>query len=85
MMFSSEGLNQISALIIYFFCIFIGYLALLEDPEFTELVLHEYRTAINLTEQFAALAAIAQIPGKTRDDALADFYSKWQRDFLVSL
>ncbi|CAK9156615.1 unnamed protein product [Ilex paraguariensis] len=48
-----------------------------------ELALQEYRTATNMTEQFAALAAIAQKPGKTRDDVLADFYSKWQHDFLV--
>lgn len=38
-----------------------------------------------MTEQFAALAAIAQNPGKTRDDVLADFYGKWQHDFLVNL
>ncbi|KAF7828257.1 puromycin-sensitive aminopeptidase isoform X1 [Senna tora] len=61
----------------------IGYLACLEDPETTDLVLHEYKTATNMTEQFAALAAIAQNPGKTRDDVLADFYGKWQHDFLV--
>ncbi|XP_059661811.1 puromycin-sensitive aminopeptidase-like [Cornus florida] len=61
----------------------LGYLASLEDPEFTELALHEYKTATNMTEQFAALAAIAQNPGKTRDEVLADFYSKWQNDFLV--
>ncbi|KAI7994084.1 Puromycin-sensitive aminopeptidase [Camellia lanceoleosa] len=61
----------------------LGYLASLDDPELTELALHEYRTATNMTEQFAALAAIAQNPGKARDDVLADFYSKWQHDFLV--
>ncbi|KAK7836579.1 puromycin-sensitive aminopeptidase [Quercus suber] len=59
------------------------YLASLEAPEYTELALQEYRTATNMTDQFAALAAIAQNPGKTRDDVLADFYSKWQHDFLV--
>ncbi|THG09453.1 hypothetical protein TEA_007332 [Camellia sinensis var. sinensis] len=63
----------------------LGYLVSLNDPELTELALHEYRTATNMTEQFAALAAIAQNPGQTRDDVLADFYSKWQHDFLVSL
>nr|GMC98091.1 puromycin-sensitive aminopeptidase isoform X4 [Ipomoea batatas] len=36
-----------------------------------------------MTEQFAALVAIDQQPGKTRDDVLADFYVKWQHDFLV--
>ncbi|KAM7491420.1 hypothetical protein LguiA_034341 [Lonicera macranthoides] len=61
----------------------LAYLASLEDKELTELALNEYKTATNMTEQFAALAAIAQIPGKTRDDALADFYDKWQHDFLV--
>ncbi|XP_010275649.1 PREDICTED: puromycin-sensitive aminopeptidase-like isoform X2 [Nelumbo nucifera] len=61
----------------------LAYLASLEDMEFTELALHEYRSATNMTEQFAALAAIAQNPGKTRDDVLADFYSKWEHDYLV--
>ena len=37
-----------------------------------------------MTDQFAALAAIAQKPGITRDDILADFYSKWQHDYLVN-
>ncbi|OMO86030.1 Peptidase M1, alanine aminopeptidase/leukotriene A4 hydrolase [Corchorus capsularis] len=53
------------------------------DPEITKLALHEYNTATNMTEQFAALAAIAQNSGKAHDDVLADFYSKWHHDFLV--
>ncbi|KAL1326539.1 hypothetical protein HN51_036649 [Arachis hypogaea] len=61
----------------------LAYLACLEDQEYTDLALHEYKTATNMTEQFAALAAIAQNPGKTRDDILHDFYGKWQHDFLV--
>uniref|UniRef100_A0A6N2L5W5 Puromycin-sensitive aminopeptidase n=1 Tax=Salix viminalis TaxID=40686 RepID=A0A6N2L5W5_SALVM len=61
----------------------LAYLASLEDRELTELALHEYKTATNMTEQFAALAAIAQNPGKTRDEVLADFYTKWQDDYLV--
>ncbi|KAL4331811.1 hypothetical protein GQ457_07G008750 [Hibiscus cannabinus] len=61
----------------------LAYLASLEDPEITELALHEYNTATNMTDQFAALAAIAQKPGKTRDDVLADFYSKWKHEYLV--
>lgn len=63
----------------------VAYLASLEHEELTELALHEYKSATNMTEQFAALAAIAQNPGKTRDDVLADFYNKWQHDFLVNL
>ncbi|GAV76097.1 Peptidase_M1 domain-containing protein/DUF3458 domain-containing protein, partial [Cephalotus follicularis] len=61
----------------------LAYLASLEDPQFSELALNEYKSASNMTEQFAALAAIGQNPGKVRDDILADFYSKWQHDFLV--
>ncbi|KAK9067970.1 hypothetical protein SSX86_012081 [Deinandra increscens subsp. villosa] len=61
----------------------LGYLASLEDEEITELVLQEYKTATNMTDQFSALAAIAQKPGKARDDVLADFYNKWQHDYLV--
>lgn len=61
----------------------LAYLGSLEGQEFTSLALNEYKAATNMTEQFAAMAALAQIPGKTRDDVLADFYSKWQHDFLV--
>ncbi|KAL8263843.1 hypothetical protein R6Q59_021973 [Mikania micrantha] len=61
----------------------LGYLASLEDEEITELLLHEYKTATNMTDQFAALVAISQKPGKARDDALADFYNQWQHDNLV--
>ncbi|MQL36418.1 DUF3458 domain-containing protein, partial [Escherichia coli] len=59
----------------------LAYLAFLEDREFTNLALDEYKSATNMTEQFAALAAIAQNPAKNRDDVLADFYGKWQHDF----
>ncbi|PIA34216.1 hypothetical protein AQUCO_03800066v1 [Aquilegia coerulea] len=61
----------------------LAYLASLDDPEITSLALHEYKSATNMTEQFAAMAAIAQNPGKARDDVLADFYSKWENDYLV--
>ncbi|WVZ26360.1 hypothetical protein V8G54_004904 [Vigna mungo] len=61
----------------------LAYLGCLEDQELTELAIQEYKTATNMTEQFAALVAIAQTPGKTRDDFLADFYGKWEHDFLV--
>ncbi|CAI9291173.1 unnamed protein product [Lactuca saligna] len=61
----------------------LGYLASLEDEEINELVLNEYKSATNMTDQFSALAAIAQKPGKAREEALADFYEKWQHDYLV--
>ncbi|KAI3975353.1 hypothetical protein MKX01_022115 [Papaver californicum] len=61
----------------------LSYLASLEDAQITELALDEYKTATNMTDQFAALTALVQIPGKTRDDVLADFYGKWEHDYLV--
>ncbi|XP_071918367.1 puromycin-sensitive aminopeptidase-like [Coffea arabica] len=61
----------------------LAYLGSLSDPEVTELLLNEYRTATNMTEQIAALVAIEQKPGEIRDQVLADFYNKWQHDFLV--
>ncbi|KAL0447935.1 UNVERIFIED_CONTAM: Puromycin-sensitive aminopeptidase [Sesamum latifolium] len=61
----------------------LAYLGSLDDPEITELALHEYKTATNMTDQFSALVALDQKPGKTRDDILADFYNKWQHDYLV--
>ncbi|KAJ6821495.1 puromycin-sensitive aminopeptidase isoform X1 [Iris pallida] len=59
------------------------YLASLDDPELTNLALHEYNSATNMTDQFSALQAIAQNPGQVRDEILADFYKKWSHDFLV--
>ncbi|KAL0794127.1 hypothetical protein Bca101_065504 [Brassica carinata] len=61
----------------------LAYLASLDDPAYVELALSEYKSATNLTDQISALAALAQIPGKTRDEVLADFYNKWQGDYLV--
>ncbi|KAI5655461.1 hypothetical protein M9H77_32648 [Catharanthus roseus] len=61
----------------------LAYLGSLEDPEVTEIVLNAYRTATNMTDQFAALVALEQKPGQIRDEVLADFYNKWQHDFLV--
>ncbi|KAH0756696.1 hypothetical protein KY290_026966 [Solanum tuberosum] len=60
----------------------LAYLGLLEDSEITELLLNEYRNATNMTDQFAALVAIDQQPA-IREEILADFYNKWQDDYLV--
>jgi aminopeptidase N len=68
----------------YMFMVYlVAYLASLNEPDATELALHEYKSATNMTEQFAALAALSQNPGQVREDALLDFYNKWQDDYLV--
>ncbi|KAK1260755.1 hypothetical protein QJS04_geneDACA002053 [Acorus gramineus] len=61
----------------------LAYIAYLDEPELNQLALHEYHSATNMTEQFAALAAIAQNPGQAHDDVLADFYKKWEHNYLV--
>lgn len=61
----------------------LAYLASLNEPEMTQLVLNEYKSATNMTEQFAALGAIAQNAGDVRDEVLSDFYQKWKEDALV--
>lgn len=79
-----QGMVNHGMILIMMFAHTTAYLASLDDLECTELSLNEYRTATNLTDQFAALAAITQIPGNTADEVLADFYKKWEHDFLVS-
>ena len=76
-----EGFRQ--CILIYSWVMFAAYLASLNEPDVTELALNEYRSATNMTEQFAALAALSQNPGQVREDALLDFYNKWQQDYLV--
>ncbi|CAA7390740.1 unnamed protein product [Spirodela intermedia] len=61
----------------------LAYLASLGDEELTNLALDEYKSATNMTDQVAALAAIAQNPGLAREEVLLDFYQKWSDDFLV--
>ncbi|KAI3995354.1 hypothetical protein MKX01_032156 [Papaver californicum] len=61
----------------------LSYMASLEDAQITELAVDEYKTTTNMSDQFVALTALVQIPGKTRDDVLVDFYDKWEHDYLV--
>ncbi len=44
---------------------------------------HQFDTADNMTDQFAALAILANAPGEEGKDALADFYGRWQHEALV--
>eukprot|EP00249_Psilotum_nudum_P020552 c27754_g1_i1 orf=837-3506(-) len=61
----------------------LAYLASLDEPQTTDLALREYKKATNMTEQFAALAALAQNPGDVRSTSLSDFYEQWKGDTLV--
>jgi aminopeptidase N len=62
----------------------LAYLVSLDEPALTDLALHQYKTASNLTDKVAALAALSQNPGETRSDVLANFYDQYKGDNLVT-
>ncbi|MCL2021139.1 MAG: aminopeptidase N [Betaproteobacteria bacterium] len=64
----------------------LAYLLELEKPVYRQLALRQYREADNMTDRFAALAALAY--GKSevcpeREEALTAFYADWQHEPLV--
>ncbi|CAI7860767.1 unnamed protein product, partial [Closterium sp. NIES-53] len=59
------------------------YLASLDDEASGALALSEFRAASNMTDQFAALAALCLNPGAAREEALQAFYEQWKHDGLV--
>ncbi|MCK6390777.1 MAG: aminopeptidase N C-terminal domain-containing protein, partial [Azonexus sp.] len=64
----------------------LSYLLELDTPATRQLAFAQYRDADNMTDQFAALAALANVNATDcaeRDTALADFYTRWQHEALV--
>lgn len=61
----------------------LSYLMLLEDQTIYELCLQQFKQAENMTDAISALSLLANIEGPLGEQALADFYQKWQRDSLV--
>ena len=64
----------------------LGYLLELDTPAVRQLALQQFRSADNMTDQFAALSVLANVNADTcpeRDTALADFYTRWQHEALV--
>ena len=61
----------------------LGYLLELNTDEVRGLAWRQYQQADNMTDQFAALATLAQTDCPERTDALADFYQRWQHEALV--
>ncbi|XP_024366624.1 puromycin-sensitive aminopeptidase isoform X1 [Physcomitrium patens] len=61
----------------------LSYMASLNEPEITELLVNEYKNATNMTDQVSALAALCQNPGDARSQALSDFYDQWKEEALV--
>ena len=61
----------------------LGYLLELDSAEVRQLAWQQYRKADNMTDQFAALSALAQTDCAERESALDDFYRRWQHEALV--
>ena len=64
----------------------LAYLLELDTLSVRQLALQQFRTADNMTDQFAALAALANVNAADcpqREQALADFYAKWKDEALV--
>ena len=64
----------------------LAYLLELDTPATRQLALQQFRSADNMTDQFAALAALANVNAADcpeRETALADFYARWQHEALV--
>ncbi len=61
----------------------LGYLAEAGTTESRALALRQFETADNMTDQYAALATLAQYDGAERDKALAAFYHRWQHEALA--
>jgi len=61
----------------------LEYLLELDTAEARQLAWQQYRQADNMSDQFAALSALAQSDCPERATALADFYERWQHEALV--
>ncbi len=51
--------------------------------EVIDIAVAQYQSAVNMTDQIAALHALVEIDCPQRDKALADFYQQWQTEALV--
>ncbi len=64
----------------------LSYLLELDSDAMHDLALAQFKTADNMTDQFAALTALANVNAANcpqRDQALADFYAQWKNEALV--
>ncbi len=51
--------------------------------EIAPMVLNQFETATNMTDEFSALTSLTHIGGKRVETSLDDFYAKWQKNALV--
>lgn len=61
----------------------LSYLNELESPIHSATARRQFDSADNMSDQFAALAILANAPGEEGKTALAEFYARWQDEALV--
>jgi aminopeptidase N len=59
------------------------YLNRLDSMDYRALAFRQFTEADNMTDQFAALAVLAQCDSPQRAAALRDFHTRWRREALV--
>lgn len=61
----------------------LSYLTSQNKEAFTDLAKDQYFSAQNMTDRVSALARLAQTNHNARDEALEDFYNRWEDNALV--
>jgi aminopeptidase N len=61
----------------------LGYLLELDTVDVRQMALAQFHSADNMTDQFAALSALAQHDCAERATALTEFYESWRHEALV--
>ncbi len=61
----------------------LDYLNRLDKADYRKLAFDQFAGADNMTDQFGALAVLAQCDGPERPAALEAFYTRWQKEALV--
>ena len=61
----------------------LSYLTLLESETSEQLATKQFKTANNMTDQIAALAAIVNTTNPAKQACLQSFYQQWQNEALV--
>jgi aminopeptidase N len=61
----------------------LSFLQELDDASLTEMVVQQYQTAKNMTDQLVALELLCSSGSPYRTKALEDFHQKWHNDSVV--
>ncbi len=61
----------------------LGFLTELKNASYTEIVIQQYQTAKNMTDQLVALELLSSGESAYRLKSLEDFHQKWSKDTIV--